>query len=101
MDTLSLVEVINKNPESTILIEKPAEIVRIDVGEYGEFDVETGSDLGELGITSQEREHRKRRKDIKLQLQEADVGTITAVYTISRINEEDNEPQEKTVTKNV
>ena len=101
MDTLSLVEIIKNNPESTILIEKPTEVVRIDVGEYGEFEVETGSDLRELGITSEEEERRKRRKDIKLQLREADVGTVTGVYTISRINEHDNEPQEKTVTKDV
>ena len=91
MDTLSLVEVINENPESTILIEKPTEVVRIDVGEYGEFDIETGPDLEEVGISPQEKERRKRRKDIKLQLREADVGTITGVYTISRINEDESQ----------
>ena len=97
----TLAEVINENPESTILIEKSRDhVVRIDVDEYGSFDMKTGSDLREVQITSEEEERRQRRKDLKLKLSDS-IEDIRQVYTISRIGETDDEPQEMTVTKDV
>lgn len=97
----TLAEVINQNPESTILIEKSRDhIVRIDVDEYGNFDMKTGSGLREVQITTEEEERRQRRKDLKLKLSDS-VGDIHQVYTISRIGETDDESQSMTVTKDV
>lgn len=98
----ALVQVIHENPESTILIERVGELetIRIDVGEYGEFDTDTGEDLTELNISSRERERRKRRKDVKLKLKNAGMKHIREVYAISRINEK-QETESKTVTKDV
>jgi len=87
-----IVDIIHENPEATILIEKTfPEVVRIDVDEYGNFDSTVGKNLGDVGISEQEKERRKRRKDLKLKL--SDVDNIRQVYTISRINEEDDESQ--------
>lgn len=94
-----MMEVINDNPESTILIEKRNSVIRIDVGEYGEFETETGADRNELQITSEEREREKRRKDIKLQLKKEGVDDVKNVYTISRIGEDDDGRNQITVEK--
>lgn len=96
MDQAALVEAIHENPESTILIERVGDLgtIRIDVDKYGGFNSETGEDLADVDISPRERERRKRRKDLKLQLKnQAEVKHIREVYTISRINEEDDESQ--------
>ena len=95
MNESALVDVVHDNPESTILIEyiDSDRIVRIDVNEYLSFDVEEGEGLSGVGISEREKERRKRRKDLKLKLRNAGLQGIHEVYAISRINEEDDEPQ--------
>lgn len=95
MNETALVDVVHGNPESTILIEYKGsdKVVRIDIGEHLNFDVEEGESLSGVGISEREKERRKRRKDLKLKLKNAGLDEVRDVYAISRVNE-DNELQE-------
>ena len=81
-------DVVHDNPESTILIHFPSRIVRVDVGEYREFEVEQGDTLSDVGISEREKERRKRRKDLKLKLRNSGMERIQNIYAISRIGED-------------
>jgi hypothetical protein len=89
MNTEVLLSLVHDNPESTILIEHrmPKKIVRIDVGKHENFDVKTGETYSEVSISGEEKERSKRRKDLKLQLSQAGIDSVHQVYTISRVNE--------------
>jgi len=91
MKQSALVDVVQDNPESTILIEYRGsdKVVRVDIGEHLNFDVEEGEGLSGVGISERERERRKRRKDLKLKLKNAGLDEVQEVYAISRINEDD------------
>jgi hypothetical protein len=96
MKTEAFLNLIHDNPQSTVLVEhiNPKKIVRVDVGEYGSFDIEEGETYPDVGISGEEKERRKRRKDLKLQLSSAGADAVHQVYTISRINEQDDQDLE-------
>lgn len=84
-----IVDIIHDNPQSSILINLGPNrgVVRIDVDEDYTFEIDTGSDLEDVGIGPQEQAEMKKRRDLKHHI----VGTsIPAhnVHTISRIGEE-------------
>lgn len=85
-----LISIVHENPESTILIKQVGDkpTVRIDVDEYENFEIQTGPSFSSVGISSEERERKKRRKDLKMKLKNAGMSTVQNVYTISRINDE-------------
>lgn len=101
MKQFALIDVVQDNPESTILIEYRGsdKVVRIDIGEHLNFDVEEGEELSGVDISERERERRKRRKDLKLKLKNAGVDGIREVYAISRINEDGESQEAKDVQK--
>lgn len=96
MNQQALLDVIHENVESTILIHQMGhrDVIRIDVDEYGTFDTNTGSNLSDVRISVEEKERRKRRKDLKLKLQNAGMDHVQNVYTISRIGESDDKDLE-------
>ena len=87
----TLLKVVHENPQSTILIEKKTtkKVVRIDIDEYNNFNVQHGEGLKGVDIYKDEKERRKRRKDLKMKLSNGGFEDIKNVYAISRINEED------------
>lgn len=89
MKTNVLLDLIHENPESTVLVEhiNPKKVVRIDIDKYENFDIEEGKTLSDVRISGEEKERRKRRKDLKLKFTNAGVTSVRQVYTISRINE--------------
>lgn len=93
MNKETLLEIIHDNPESTILIHyfDSNKVVRIDVDEYDNFNLETGEGLTEVGISGEEKERRKRRKDLKMKLTGDGADDIREIYTISRINEQQDD----------
>jgi hypothetical protein len=90
----TLLRVVHDNPESTILIHHhgSSKVVRVDIDENENFDLTTGEGLKGVDIYKDEKERRKRRKDLKMELKNGGFENIKNVYAISRINEND-EPQ--------
>ncbi len=89
----TLLKVVHENPQSTILIEKKTtkKVVRIDIDEYNNFNVQHGEGLKGVDIYKDEKERRKRRKDLKMKLSNGGFEDIKNVYAISRIDEQKND----------
>lgn len=87
----TLLRVVHENPESTILIHRYGsdEVVRVDIDKNENFDLTTGEGLKGVGIYKDEKERRKRRKDLKMELKSGGFEDVKSVYAISRINEDD------------
>lgn len=101
MKTDVLLDLIHDNPESTVLVEhvKPRKVVRVDIDKHENFDIEEGETLSDVGISGEEKERRKRRKDLKLKFSNAGITSVHQVYTISRINENEQKPDTQDVQK--
>ena len=86
----AIVDIIHDNPQSSIIIQlgRDKGVIRIDVDERYAFEIEMGSDLGDVGISSSERMDMKKRRDLKHHIMGTDIPA-QSVHTISRIGEED------------
>lgn len=84
-----IVDIIHDNPQSSIIIQlgKDKGVVRIDVDERYTFEIDTGSDLQEVGISPSERVDMKKRRDLKHYIMGTDIPA-QSVHTISRIGED-------------